>query len=51
MEKKKCIKCGRFPFCNKIEDSQQEACEEFIKRSLNIEVMKGHTENEQNYNL
>lgn len=51
MEKKKCIKCGRFPFCNKIEDSQQGACEEFIKRSLNIEVMKGHTENEQNYNL
>lgn len=51
MEKKKCIKCGRFPFCNKIEDSQQEACEEFIKRSLNIEVMKGHTENEQNNNL
>lgn len=32
----KCIKCGRYPFCNKIQDSQQEACESFIKRKLII---------------
>lgn len=51
MEKKKCIKCGKFPFCNKIEDSQQEGCEEFIKRSLDMEVMKGQAGNEQNNNL
>ena len=30
----KCIKCGKYPFCNKIENSQQKACEEFIKRQL-----------------
>ena len=28
----KCIKCGRYPFCEKIENPQQEACNEFIKR-------------------
>lgn len=32
----KCINCGKFPFCNKIQDSQQEACEEFIKRKIII---------------
>lgn len=43
----KCINCG-YPFCNKIESSQQEACKEFIKRSLDIEVRrKDELENEQ----
>ena len=32
----KCIKCGKYPFCNKIQDSQQEACENFRKRKLII---------------
>lgn len=32
----KCINCGKYPFCNKIENSQQEACESFIKRNFNI---------------
>lgn len=29
----KCIKCGKYPFCNKIQDSQQEACENFRNRN------------------
>lgn len=32
----KCIKCGKYPFCNKIQDSQQEVCEDFRKRKLII---------------
>lgn len=36
----KCINCGKYPFCNKIENSQQEACENFIKRPLGIEVTR-----------
>ena len=36
----KCIKCGKYPFCNKIKDSQQEACEEFIKKSLEIKITR-----------
>ena len=32
----KCINCGKYPFCNKIENSQQEACESFIKRYFSI---------------
>lgn len=36
----KCIKCGRYPFCNKIQDSQQEACRDFIKRTLRIKNTK-----------
>ena len=36
----KCIKCGKYHFCNKIKDSQQEACEEFIKRSLEIKITR-----------
>jgi len=43
----KCINCGKFPFCNKIQDSQQEACENSIKRPLEIEV-KRNEENENN---
>ena len=44
----KCINCGKYPFCNKIEDSQQKACESFIKRSLAIEVTrKDELKNEQ----
>lgn len=30
----KCIKCGKYPFCNKIQDSQQEVGEDFKKRKL-----------------
>jgi len=36
----KCINCGKYPFCNKIENSQQTACENFIKRPLGIEVTR-----------
>ncbi len=36
----KCINCGKYPFCNKIENSQQEACEKFIKRPLGTEVTR-----------
>lgn len=36
----KCIKCGKYPFCNKIENSQKEACEGFIKRPLEITVTR-----------
>lgn len=36
----KCINCGKYPFCNKIENSQQEACEKFIKRTLGIMVTR-----------
>ncbi|HJJ11258.1 MAG TPA: hypothetical protein OIM49_05905 [Clostridiaceae bacterium] len=32
----KCINCGKYPFCNKIEKPQQEACENFIKRKIII---------------
>lgn len=32
----KCINCGKYPFCNKIENSQHEACESFIRRKLII---------------
>lgn len=43
----KCINCGKYPFCNKIENSQQKACEGFIKRTLEIKVMrKDEFENE-----
>ena len=34
----KCIKCGKYPFCSKIENSQQEACKDFIKRTLRIKI-------------
>lgn len=36
----KCINCGKYPFCNKIENSQQNACESFIKRPLGIMVIR-----------
>lgn len=43
----KCINCGKYPFCNKIENAQQEACEKFIKRPIEIEV-KRDEKNENN---
>ncbi len=43
----KCINCGKFPFCNKIQDSQQEACEEFIKRLLEIEIKRKEENNSE----
>lgn len=36
----KCINCGKYPFCNKIEDSQQKACGSFVKRPLEIEAIR-----------
>lgn len=30
----KCIECGKYPFCNKIENSQQDICKNFIKRII-----------------
>lgn len=44
----KCINCRKYPFCNKIENSQQEACKEFIKRELSIEVEKRNDKHENN---
>lgn len=44
----KCIKCGRYPFCNKIQDSQQEACEKFIKRLLGIKITREEEEKNEN---
>lgn len=48
----KCINCGKYPFCNKIKNSQQEACkDEFIKRQLGIAVTrKEEKKNEQKNN-
>ena len=37
----KCIKCGKYPFCNKIENSQQEACKNFIKRIKDKNYKRG----------
>ena len=34
----KCIDCGKYPFCNRIDNSQQEQCENFIKRKLIIDI-------------
>lgn len=31
-----CVNCGRYPFCKKIEKPTQPACEEFIKRKLEV---------------
>ena len=36
----KCIKCGKYPFCNKIKNSQQEACRDSIKRTLGIKITR-----------
>jgi len=36
----KCIKCGKYPFGNKIKNSQQEACRDFIKRTLRIKITR-----------
>ncbi|MDY2734637.1 hypothetical protein [Intestinibacter sp.] len=44
----KCINCGKYPFCNKIENSQQETCKEFMKRKLSIEVEKRNDKHENN---
>ncbi len=44
----KCINCGKYPFCNKIENSQQKACEKFIKREFSVEVKKRNERHENN---
>lgn len=31
-----CLKCGKYPFCNGIEEDKKE-CDKFIKRKLGIE--------------
>ena len=36
----RCIECGKYPFCLKIEDSQKDACEHSIKRPLNTTVTR-----------
>ena len=28
-----CLKCGKYPFCNRIEENKKE-CDKFIKRRL-----------------
>lgn len=28
-----CLKCGKYPFCNEIEENKKE-CDKFIKRKL-----------------
>ena len=44
----KCINCGKYPFCNKIANSQQEACEIFIKRPLGIKITREEEEKNEN---
>lgn len=31
-----CKYCGKYPFCKKIQSPQQKACEDFIKRKLEV---------------
>lgn len=31
-----CLKCGKYPFCNGIEENKKE-CDKFIKRKLGVE--------------
>ena len=46
----KCIECGKYPFCNNIEEAEQDACDEFIKRTLksmeNITIQKNNNHNQ-----
>ena len=44
----KCIKCGKYPFCKKIMFSQQEICEEYIKRQLGIRVTREEEKKNEN---
>lgn len=30
-----CLKCGKYPFCNGIEENKKE-CDKFIKRKLGV---------------
>ena len=34
-----CLKCGKYPFCNGIEENKVE-CDKFIKRKLGVEDEK-----------
>ena len=34
MNCKRCIECGKFPFCKFIENPQKEACDKSIKKTL-----------------
>lgn len=34
---KTCVNCGKYPFCEKIEKPTQEACENYIKRKLEVD--------------
>lgn len=44
----KCIKCGKYPFCSKIENSQQESCKDFIKRTLRIKITREEEAKDEN---
>lgn len=34
-----CLRCGKYPFCNKIEENKKE-CDKFIKRKLSEEGIR-----------
>lgn len=34
-----CLKCGKYPFCEQIDENKKQ-CVEFIKRKLESEVKK-----------
>lgn len=44
----KCIKCGKNPFCNKIKNSQQEVCRDFIKRTLETKITREEGDKNEN---
>ena len=37
-----CLKCGKYPFCNRIEENKKE-CDKFIKRRLGAKDENSHT--------
>ena len=45
----RCIKCGKYPLCEFIEDPQREDCEKQVERPLEVEIHE-RKENENGYN-
>lgn len=45
-----CLRCGKYPFCNGIEENKKE-CDKFIKRKLGVEYGKRNVyRNDDTYN-
>lgn len=36
----KCVECDKHPFCNKIENAQQDICQNFIKKPLKTTITR-----------